>query len=333
MRQREVARVGRLLLALALVLPLLDAGRTLLVAGAFLGEFLTAGAWRPLSFLTDEPERSPMAVPGASVDRYVRPGATTHLPLVLVHGLAPEGKDDRRLAAAAALLARAGFDVAVPTVPGLTRLRLRPEDREPVIATIAARDQPTVVVGVSVGAGVAMLASADASVRERVRLVLSLGGYASAVELVRYYLTGEYGPDGARQRRVHDPALVRTFVEANADLIDASAQRVLAARDSTEVARRLADLSPALARMLDALSPVRVLDELRAELVLVHGREDIAVPYTESVALSQRRPHRSRLVLVGVVEHVEAARVTAAAWRVRDLLALWSVVYALVALA
>lgn len=305
----------------------------MLVAGAFLGEFLSAGGWRPLSLLTYPPDRTSLRVPGASVDRYLRPGGTNRRPLVLVHGLAPDGKDDPRLAEAAALLSRAGFDVAVPTIPGLTRLRLRPEDRDPVIATIAARNAPTVVIGVSVGAGVAMLAAADARVRDHVRLVLSLGGYGSAVELVRYYLTGEYGPEGARQRRVHDPALVRMFVDANGDLIDASAQRVLTARDSTDVARGLSSLSPELARMFDALSPVRVLNDLRGELVLVHGREDIAVPYTESVALRARRPERTRLVLVGVVEHVEAAPVTAAAWQVRDLLALWSVVYALVALA
>ena len=45
---------------------------------------------------------------------------------------------------AAALLARAGFDVAVPTIPGLTRGRLRPDDVEPVVATLAARTAPTV---------------------------------------------------------------------------------------------------------------------------------------------------------------------------------------------
>ena len=50
--------------------------------------------------------------------------------LVLVHGVAPEGKDDARLREAARLLARSGFAVAVPTVEGLTVLRLRPEDAD-----------------------------------------------------------------------------------------------------------------------------------------------------------------------------------------------------------
>ena len=103
---------------------------------------------------------------------------------------------------AAALLARAGFDVAVPTIPGLTRGRLRPDDVEPVVATLAARAAPTVIVSVSVGAGPALLAAAEPAVRERVRVVLSLGGYASATELLRFFLTGDFRwGDHPRPRR------------------------------------------------------------------------------------------------------------------------------------
>ena len=77
---------------------------------------------------------------------------------------------------AAALLARAGFDVAVPTIPGLTRGRLRPDDVEPVVATLAARAAPTVMISVSVGAGPALLAAAEPAVRERVRRGPEPGG-------------------------------------------------------------------------------------------------------------------------------------------------------------
>ena len=34
-------------------------------------------------------------------------------------------------------VARAGFDVVVPTIPGLTRGRLRPDDVAPVVAEFA----------------------------------------------------------------------------------------------------------------------------------------------------------------------------------------------------
>lgn len=304
----------------------------MVVAGLFLAEFLGHDA-KPLSRLTVPPTRTAAPVREATVDRYAHGGARG-TPLVLVHGLAPDGKDDPRLAAAAALLARAGFDVAVPTVPGLTRLRLRPEDREPVVATIAARSGPTVVVGVSVGAGIAMLAAADASVRDRIPLVLSLGGYGSALDLVRYYLTGEYrGPEGELRRRTHDPALIEMFLDANADLLDASARRVLGASGAADVSDALARLSPELVRLLEALSPARVLRDLRGRLLLVHGRDDAAVPYTESIALFAARPTRSRLVLVGVVGHVEPSAHIAIASGLKDIVAMWTVAYALISLA
>jgi pimeloyl-ACP methyl ester carboxylesterase len=332
-RQREVARLALLVLALASVVPVVRASRVLLIAALFLTEFLTAGAWPALTRLASAPAREPLPVRGALVDRYLVPARTFRTPLVLVHGLAPDGKDDARLVAAAALLARAGFDVVVPTIPGLTQLRLRPEDVRPVVATLAAQQRPAVVVGVSVGAGVAMLAAAQAEARAPVRLVLSLGGYASAAELVRFYLTGEFEFGDARGRAAHDPALIETFVRANPDLLDASARRVLAAADLGAVDASLQRLSPDLRALFDALSPERVVRSITAPLLLVHGRDDVAVPYTESLRLAAVRPDRTRLVLVGVVGHVEGADVVERWSAVRDVLALWTATYRLLTLA
>ena len=129
----------------------------MLVAGAFLLEFLSQSRLAPLSAFTGAPARERLAVAGVELDRY-RPaflgGGQT---LVLVHGVTPHGKDDPRAREAAALLARAGFEVLVPTVPGLTRGRLRQDDVAVVRATLAARPGPSVVLGVSVGAGPALL--------------------------------------------------------------------------------------------------------------------------------------------------------------------------------
>jgi pimeloyl-ACP methyl ester carboxylesterase len=296
----------------------------LLVAGAFLVEFLSGGARRPLSALTAAPTRSALDVPGAAVDRWSSGGG---VPLVLVHGYAPAGKDEPGVREAAALLARAGFDVAVPTIPGLTRGRLRLDDVRPVVATLAARRQPTVVVGVSVGAGPALLAAAEPAVRARVRTVLSLGGYASAPELLRFFLTGDYAWDGVHGHVTHEPAVVRAFVEANADLLDASTRAALA--DPRRAAAALVRPPPGVADLLARLSPERVAREIPARLVLVHGIDDPTVPYTESLRLAAARPERTRLVLVRVLRHVEPERLTDRLVALREALALVLVVYGL----
>jgi len=326
--QPEVARLALLVLALVVVAPVVCAGRTALLAAAFVVEFLTQGRPAILSALTDPPIRRPGAFGETSADLYVHAGLDAGRPLVLAHGFAPEGKDDPRVRDAAALLARAGFDVAVPTIPGLTRGRLGPEDVEPVIGALAARSGRTVLVGVSVGAGPALLAAADSRVRDRVSAVLSLGGYASALEVLRFWLTGAYAYGGIGGRVDHDPGLVRMFLRANADRLD-PASRAALDTDHREAIDRLLDAPPPeLKRYLDALSPIRVAPSIRARLILVHGRADRAVPYTESLRLAATHPGRATLVLVGLVEHVEGTR--GRGWsEARDLLALWRVMYAL----
>ncbi|TMA54891.1 MAG: alpha/beta fold hydrolase, partial [Deltaproteobacteria bacterium] len=229
-RQPEVARLGGLLFALVLLVPVAHAGRRTLWAGAFLVEFLSQGRLAPLSALTSAPTREPLSVPGAAVDRYVLAGPAGGTPLVLVHGFTPEGKDDPRLREAAALLARCGFDVAVPTIPGLTHGRLRPDDVAPVVTTLAALGRPSIVLGVSVGAGPALLAAADPRVRERVQAVVTLGGYASAREVLRFWLTGVYAYGGVRGRVAHEPEVVRSFVAANTDLLEPAARAAARAR-------------------------------------------------------------------------------------------------------
>ncbi len=307
MRQPEVARLAALVLGLLLALPVLDTARTAVVAALFLAEFLTAGAAPLLSAVTPGPRRETLQVSDAVGDRYAAPALRAATPLVLLHGVTPAGKDDPRLAEAAALLARAGFSVLVPTVPGLTRGRLRPEDVMAVVATLTAatRARPAAVVGISVGAGPALIAAADPGVRDRVAIVVTLGGYASATELLRFFLTGDYAFGAVGGHVDHDPATVRAFLEANADLVDAASRARLVGGGRAAALQFLADLPPQIRSLLEGLSPERIAADIRAPVVLVHGRGDLAVPYTESLRLLAARPARTSLVVVGAVGHVE----------------------------
>ncbi len=301
-----------------------------MVASAFLVEF--AGAWPALSAITRPPVERPRALSGVDADAFTPRTVSSPTPLVLVHGVTAEGKDDPRARRAARLLARAGFDVTLPTIPGLTRGRLRPDDAAPVIAALAAVEQPAVVVAVSVGSGPALLAAAEPRVRDRVSLVLTLGGYASASELVRFYLTGEYryGPTAGQRR--HDPELVRAFVAANADLLDDATRPLLGAIDGARADAILAAMSPSVRDLLETLSPVRVAREVPAPLVLVHGRDDAVVPYTESLRLAATgRSARTTLVIVDVLGHVGAGAGGGLDWTA--IIRLWAVAYRLAAAA
>jgi pimeloyl-ACP methyl ester carboxylesterase len=327
-RQPQVAaRLLTFVAALVLVAPVVLGARALVLSVAFLVEFLSDGAVPALTTLTPPPLASAV---DADTDRYRPAGLAAGAPLVLVHGLAPDGKDDPRVRRAARLLARAGFDVAVPTIPGLTRGRLRPDDARPVIAALGSCAGPARLVSVSVGAAPAFLAAADPAVGGRVRMLLALGAHASALELIRFHLTGEYSWNAVRGRVPHDPTVTRALIDANAELADPALRQALGTGDAARVDAAIAALPDRTRQLIAQLSPERIVAGIRAPIILVHGRADAAVPYSESLRLAAARPSGTRVVLVGAIGHVEGA--AAGLGSLADLLRLLGVVYELVAL-
>jgi pimeloyl-ACP methyl ester carboxylesterase len=332
----RLSAAGRLALAVLLALPFFASAWTLILTTSFLAEFLGQGRWRPLSTLTQEPRIRALPAPAGArpvpVDLYTRTGLRPAPGLVLVHGLSPEGKDDARLREAAALLARSGFTVAVPTVEGLTALRLRPEDADAVSAGVKALHSAgfrrVAVLGISLGAGPALLAASDPTAASGLSAVLALGGYASAVELLRYTLTGAYAFGGVtgRAATVLEPAIAQ-FARANGELMDEAGRRLVDNRDPALVDQRVQALPKRTRDLLEALSPGRTVGRLGAPLFLIHGRQDPAVPFTESLRLEAAAREAGRPVrtaIVGAVGHVEADLRAGLA----DLLRLWTTFYA-----
>jgi dipeptidyl aminopeptidase/acylaminoacyl peptidase len=329
------AQAAWLVVALVVAAPVLDAGWTALTTSCFLTEFLSGGRWRPLSAITPEPVARPLpATAGGrpvAADLYSRRAMRRPSGLVLVHGLSPPGKDEPRLRQAAALLARAGWAVAVPTVDGLTRMRLRPDDAGAVVAAVEAlRDAgyaPVAILGISLGAGPGLLAAGDPLISPSVSAVLALGGYASTVELLRYTLTGAFRFEALRGHRPPDEGAIAEFARANGDLLDDPGHRLIRNRDPEALDRLVAALPLSTRSLLDDLSPAEKLERIHARLFLVHGRDDPAVPFTETLRLARAaeglgRP--ARVAIVGGVGHVEPGRRGALA----DLWRLWITFYA-----
>lgn len=282
--------------------------------------------------MTAAPVRAPLpARDGArliAADLYTTRHPAGRPGLVVVHGLAAAGKDDARVREAAGLLARAGWTVAVPSVEGLMRLRLRPEDAGTVAAAgralHEAGSRPIAILAVSVGAGPALAAAADPGLA--VSAVMTLGGYASARELLRFTLTGD-DRGGMLGGRRPDEAAIAAFVAANPDLVDEAGRRLVDNRDPAAIDALLARLPAPSQRILDALSPERWVARIRAPLFLVHGHDDPAVPVSESVRLATaaaRAGGDTRLIVVGAVGHVEPG----AGARLTDLARLGAAFYA-----
>jgi len=120
--------------------------------------------------------------------------------LIAVPGAVPLASDDPRFTAFATSLARAGFAVLAPQMPGFRQLLVRPADaREIADAFAYAASRPELapegragLFAFSYAVGPAVLAALEPDIRARVRFLVALGGYHDLPRTMSYFTTGWY---------------------------------------------------------------------------------------------------------------------------------------------
>jgi dienelactone hydrolase len=288
---------------------------------------------------------------GIAADLYLPGACQARGGLVLVPGFTPQGKDDPRIVLLARLVARIGFVVLVPDLPGLRSLQARETDVEGMVdsfrflAEQATRVRPDRVglMGISYGAGPTLIAAADPRIAARVDFVLSHGGYFDLVDVIGFVTTGHYAWQGHHGYIPPSPHARGRFLLANLDLVQdqrdqeilgrvsqvllngggdpgvpagdlspwgASLLSLLMNGDPTRVRPLVERLDPRVRERITYLSPSRVIDRVRAHLLVIHGREDDFIPYTESLRLAAAAPDPARvhLAITRLVTHVDVVR-------------------------
>jgi pimeloyl-ACP methyl ester carboxylesterase len=209
------------------------------------------------------------------------------------------------------------------------------------------------IAAISYGVGPAVIATLEPDLNGRVDFIVGIGGYHNSDEVIRFLTTGAFRRLG--DGRLHRLAPNRygrwAFMLANAErlpdrtdveLLRAAATRKLAdaaaatgdlrqqmgidARaildlmenaDPERVPTLLAALPETIRQEIDALNlALYALGSLKARLILVHGRDDAMIPFSESEALAAAAPKgATSLYLVDSIGHVEFDAVTLAnAW-------------------
>ena len=280
-------------------------------------------------------------------DLYV-PGDTVRAGMVLVPGLAVAGKNDPRLVALARTLARVGFLVMIPDIPGFRAYRMGVEDVEVLVLAVRSlagqpEMQPRLPLGIgafSFAVGPTLITALDQRVAERVDFVVAVGGYEDLRRLITYYTTGAHRDDrdtptpydkgkwifalGVSEKlpnptdRLAIQAIARraiyagtgeSEVPAPASLSPGGAAllELLTNTTAERVPLLLAALPAPLKAEITALNPAeQPMDTLHARLLLLHGRGDNIIPYTESIALEESVPRgRSHLFLIDGLAHVD----------------------------
>jgi acetyl esterase/lipase len=188
------------------------------------------------------------------------------------------------------------------------------------------------IVGFSVGGSLALLAARDPAIADGVRWVNAFGAYADAASYLTSVSAHGYVLDDRLVPWTPTPLAREVYLRFLLDQVAETADRAtleeafgasilagerpdadqeLRAAFTTDVARTVHDLltassreaaAGAIARLpdeslafVDAISPVRHLDGLRADVHLMHEREDHHVPFVESRALATALTDRGRL--------------------------------------
>ena len=195
------------------------------------------------------------------------------------------------------------------------------------------------MAAVSYAVGPAILAALQPDLRDRVKAILAIGGYYDIVNVLTFVTTGQYqAPGGPWQKGTPNPYGKWVYVMSNVDqvsdpedrrLLETMARRRLDDPDAPiddlvkhlgqegktvyafvtattpeEVAERFTQLPPKIQEGIAGLDVSRHdLAPLAATLILVHGKGDPIIPYTESMRLARAAPH-AQLTLVNGLSHV-----------------------------
>jgi dienelactone hydrolase len=264
--------------------------------------------------------------------------------VVIIPGVGDERKDSQLINLSESL-AREGIVVMDLTTPALIAEELTPDDGDAVTqAVLRLRQWPGVgagrigIFGISGGGALACLAAADPRLQGKLAFMLLFGGYFDAGTLLRDFGRRALVVDGKSQPWQPNPVPVQVLANTIASTLPAdqaavlsqtftptvtplspaalaalspgavAAYHLLAGDDPSHVDANLAALTPQMQALLRALSPSSVVGHIQTPVYLLHDRNDVYVPFTESrefaAALTRLgRPHD--FVEFNIFAHVE----------------------------
>ena len=201
--------------------------------------------------------------------------------------------------------------------------------------------RPVGIFAISYAVAPAVLASLRPDIREKARFVVGVGGYYDLEATVTFFTTGYFRVPGKAQWQYLSPHPYGKwlFLASNAALLDTPSDRQLVRElawdlldplgeedfpwlqpgpqgqtlvnlmengDREQVPALVGRLPENIRSEMRALSPAEHdLSPLKARLILLHGRRDNIIPYSESVAFARAVPEgQGRVFVIDGLAHV-----------------------------
>jgi dipeptidyl aminopeptidase/acylaminoacyl peptidase len=276
---------------------------------------------RPVDWVTPTPVvekvRYPSRAGEAEGDLYRPPDRGPHPAMLVCLGVVPFEIDHPQVPILGRALARSGFAALLYWSPAMRDFRLDPEDVQDVaLAYQWLIDRADVdpsrsgMLGTCVGGSFALMAAATPIVRDRVGFVAEWAAYSSMWTFARDIASATRSVEGSRQPWQVDPLTRKVYVHSMTAVLQSSEAELLryalaapsgsvdtaalsdegraiypllTSLDADHAQASLEQLPATLRARLDALSPIRYLNDVHAPLITIaHDRDDAVVPLDES---------------------------------------------------
>ncbi|PWT77415.1 MAG: hypothetical protein C5B60_02750 [Chloroflexi bacterium] len=280
-----------------------------------------------------EPDTSPPPIPGA------REG------IVVISGVG-DNRQVTQLVNLLTSMARIGLVVMLVTTQTLINYDLAPTTTDAVVQTVlnlqhypGVNPQHVGILGFSAGGSLAALAAADPRIQRTLAFITLFGSYYDARTLLRDFGRRAQEVDGKLVPWTPNAVPVQVLTNAIADTFSNSdgtvlrgginsstglslspadvsslsppaqaAYHLLAGDQPSRVDANVALLSPQAQALLLRLSPSSVVGKIRAPIYLLHDRNDVFVPFTQSRAFAAELAqlgHSYRYAEFSIFAHVE----------------------------
>ena len=297
-------------------------GRAFVKSALFIPQVLPDIPVRPLEYVTKTPIREKITfktldADKASADLYLPKGENSHPAVVFFMGVVPPDRDESRIVALAEGLARTGMVVMIPWLETQHQNRIVEKDIESLVdAFIYLENHPRVKLGkigmggICTGASMSIVASQDLRINDRVSFVNSFAGYYDAADFIvataaktRFdeVSSTRWNPDSLTQNLItthivdgafdKDQVILNRIIKTgewtqqDSDDLSSSGRAVLTliSGPNVDAAREaITSLNSRTTQFLENISPSTNIDNLKAEVLLMHDSSDKLVPPEES---------------------------------------------------
>ena len=287
--------------------------------------------FKPQPWFASDPVRHEVTYPqeiGTGVaDVYRIPDGEPRAAVLLFLGANAAGRDDEDVVNLGNALARGGFAVMFHWSPTMAlQHNIDSVEIDNLVRAFQFLEQQDWVdskrVGIGgfcVGASFSLVAAADPRISDRVRFVNAFGPYFDAEDLLLQVVTRSRLYQGVRTPWQPDSLTLEVFANELIETVDDMADidlltkkyltgelrdgrpatsagqtvdRLLEGVSLGEAAGLYATLPEEFREAMDQISPSRYVDDIKAELLVLHARDDELVPSAESRRLSEAMADR-----------------------------------------